>query len=174
MLANAVHWVLLLSALTIASFLGIKHHSPVAQMVKNLRIVRETQVQSLSLEDPLEKKMQHTPIFLPGTFHGHRSLAGYSPWGSKEPDTTEQLTHTQTHTHTHPSLTFAMISLGFHWGSFLTHIFPPLIRCLALTIWCAHKARTIIRITRTSLWSIPGRYWKIWWVKNYRNPPAFT
>ena len=26
---------------------------------------------------------------------------GYSPWGLKELDTTEQLTHTHTHTHTH-------------------------------------------------------------------------
>ena len=25
---------------------------------------------------------------------------GYSPWGSKELDTTERLTHTHTHTHT--------------------------------------------------------------------------
>ena len=25
----------------------------------------------------------------------------YSPWGRKESDTTEQLTHTHTHTHTH-------------------------------------------------------------------------
>ena len=30
-----------------------------------------------------------TPLFLPGRFHGHRSLAGYSPWGHKELDTTE-------------------------------------------------------------------------------------
>jgi len=28
---------------------------------------------------------------LPGEFHGQRSLAGYSPWGCKESDTTEQL-----------------------------------------------------------------------------------
>ena len=28
---------------------------------------------------------------------GQRSLASYSPWGLKEPDTTEQLTHTHTH-----------------------------------------------------------------------------
>ena len=28
-------------------------------------------------------------------------LAGYSPWGHKESDTTEPLTHTHTHTHTH-------------------------------------------------------------------------
>ena len=27
--------------------------------------------------------------------HGQRSLAGYSPWGHKESDTTERLTYTQ-------------------------------------------------------------------------------
>ena len=32
-----------------------------------------------------------TPLFLPGESHGQRSLAGYSPWGHKESDTTEQL-----------------------------------------------------------------------------------
>ena len=32
--------------------------------------------------------------FLPGESHGQRSLAGYSPWGHKKLDTTEQLTHT--------------------------------------------------------------------------------
>ena len=30
-------------------------------------------------------------LFLPGKFHGQRSLAGYSPWGCKELDMTEQL-----------------------------------------------------------------------------------
>ena len=34
---------------------------------------------------------QPTPVFLPGKFHGLRSLVGYSPWGCKESDTTEQL-----------------------------------------------------------------------------------
>ena len=29
------------------------------------------------------------PVFLPGEIHGQRSLAGYSPWGHKESDTTE-------------------------------------------------------------------------------------
>ena len=29
---------------------------------------------------------QPTPVFLPGEFHGQRSLAGYSPWGRKESD----------------------------------------------------------------------------------------
>ena len=38
--------------------------------------------------------MLPTPVFLPGQFHGQRSLAGYSPWGCKELDTTEGLTFT--------------------------------------------------------------------------------
>ena len=34
---------------------------------------------------------QPTPVCLPGKSHGQRSLMGYSPWGRKELDTTEQL-----------------------------------------------------------------------------------
>ena len=42
------------------------------------------------------RKWQPPPIFLPGKFHGQGSLAGYSPWGCKEPDTAERLlTHIQ-------------------------------------------------------------------------------
>ena len=38
---------------------------------------------------------QPTPVFLPGESHARRSLAGYSPWGRKESDTTEHaLAHT--------------------------------------------------------------------------------
>ena len=33
-----------------------------------------------------------TPVFLPGEFHGQRSMAGYSPWDCKELDMTEWLT----------------------------------------------------------------------------------
>ena len=40
------------------------------------------QVQSLGREDPLEKGMQSTPVFLPGESHGQRSLVGHSPLGS--------------------------------------------------------------------------------------------
>ena len=50
---------------------------------------------------PWRRAWQPTPVFLPGESHGHRSLAGYSPWGPKESDMTECLTHTHTHTHTH-------------------------------------------------------------------------
>ena len=46
---------------------------------------------------------QPTPVFLLGESHGQRSLAGYSPCGPKQSDTTEQLctcVHVHTHTHT--------------------------------------------------------------------------
>ena len=43
------------------------------------------------------RKWQPTPVFLPGKSHGQRSLVGYSPWGCKESDTSEQLnTHVRT------------------------------------------------------------------------------
>ena len=40
--------------------------------------------------------------FLPGEFCGERSLASSSPWGLKESDITEWLTHPHTHPHSHP------------------------------------------------------------------------
>ena len=40
---------------------------------------------------PWTRKWQPTPVLLPGKFHGWRNLVGYSPWGHKEPDTTELL-----------------------------------------------------------------------------------
>ena len=40
---------------------------------------------------PARGKWRPTPVFLPGKFHGQRSLAGYSPWGHQESDTTEQV-----------------------------------------------------------------------------------
>ena len=48
----------------------------------------------LAQKDPWSKKRQSTPVFLPGKFHGQRSLAGYSPWGHKELHThTQALKH---------------------------------------------------------------------------------
>ena len=36
--------------------------------------------------------MTPTSVFLPGKFHGHKSLAGYSSQSCKESDMSEQLT----------------------------------------------------------------------------------
>ena len=41
------------------------------------------------------RKWQPTPEFLPGKFHGQRSLGNYSPWGHKRSDMTERLTLAQ-------------------------------------------------------------------------------
>ena len=68
-----------------------------AQSVKCLPAMRETRVQSLGWEDPLEKEMATTPVFLPGESHGRRSLVGYSPRGLKESDTTERIHFTSLH-----------------------------------------------------------------------------
>ena len=61
-----------------------------AQTVKNLPAMQETQVLSLGQEDPLEKGMAtHSSIFawrIPWT------EAGYSPWGHKRVNMTERLT----------------------------------------------------------------------------------
>ena len=40
---------------------------------------------------PWRRKWQPAPVFLPGEFHGQRSLAGYRPWGPKELDTTQHV-----------------------------------------------------------------------------------
>ena len=60
-------------------------------MVKHLPTVQETWVQSLGWEDLLEKGMATHFSILTWKSHGWRSLVGYSPWGHKESDVTEQL-----------------------------------------------------------------------------------
>ena len=53
--------------------------------------MQEMLVQSLAWEDPLEKRLAALPSVLAWKSHGQSSLAGYSPWGLKESDTTSQL-----------------------------------------------------------------------------------
>ena len=54
--------------------------------------MQETQVQSLGQEDPQEKGMATHCSILAGESHEQRSMGGYSPWGCKESDTSEQQT----------------------------------------------------------------------------------
>ena len=53
--------------------------------------IQETRVQSQGQEDPLEEEVSTTPVLLPGKFHGERNMAGSSPQGCEELDTTEWL-----------------------------------------------------------------------------------
>ena len=92
----------------IEHFISICHPSLlgslVAQMVKNMPAMQETQVWSLGQE---EGNVLPTPVCLPREFHGQRNLLGYSLWGCKELDMTEWLTHT------HPSLSVFWFDVYF-------------------------------------------------------------
>ena len=73
--------------------------------------LKHPRVWSLGWEDPLEKEIAtHSSIL---AWRILWSLVSYNPWGLKELDTTEQLTHTHTHTHTHTlGHSFLTISLA--------------------------------------------------------------
>jgi len=45
----------------------------------------------LSISTSWRRKWQPTPVFLPGESYGQRSLVGFSPWDSKESDTTKAI-----------------------------------------------------------------------------------
>ena len=63
--------------------------SLVAQTIKNLPAVQETQVQSLGQEDPLEKGMATCSSILAWEIHGQRNLMGcVQSMRSQESDTT--------------------------------------------------------------------------------------
>ena len=71
--------------------------SLVAQTVKNLPSMRETQARSPDWADTLEKGMAIHSCILAGRIHGQRTLVGYSLWGHKQLDMTKWLTHTHSH-----------------------------------------------------------------------------
>ena len=51
-------------------------------------------------------------VFLPGKSHGQRSLVGYSPWGHKESDMTEN-----THIHKMKDMGEVQMGDGQGWGA---------------------------------------------------------
>ena len=80
----------LVICISLTAYMGF----PGGSGVKNLSAIQETQVQSLGQEGPLEKGMAAHSVLL-GKSHRQRNLAGHSPWGHKESDTTG---HADTHT----------------------------------------------------------------------------
>ena len=77
---------------------------------RNLPTMKETWIRYLGQEHPLEKGMAMHCSTLAWRISWTESLAAYSPWGHKESDTTEQLTHTHTHTH------FVTVIIFPSWG----------------------------------------------------------
>ena len=66
--------------------------SLVAQTVKNLPAVQETQIQSLCREDPLEKGVVTHSSILAWRIPWTEKPVGYSPWDRIELDSTERRT----------------------------------------------------------------------------------
>ena len=62
--------------------------SQVAQWSRAHLLMQEMWVPFLGREDPLRRKWQPTPVFLPGKSQGQRSLASCSPRGRKESEVT--------------------------------------------------------------------------------------
>ena len=69
-------------------------------MIKNLPVNAEDAGDTGSIpgseRSPGGANSNPLQYFLPGKFRGQRSLAGYSPWGRKESDTTERLSTAHT------------------------------------------------------------------------------
>ena len=70
---------------------------------------------------PWRRELQPTLVFLPEEFHRQRSLVGYSPWGHKESDLTEQLTHTQSK-HYIFYLLYTINSTTRRWSKIICHL----------------------------------------------------
>ena len=74
----------------------VKDRGQYLAQIENLPVMWETQVQSLGLEDPLEKEMTTHSGILAWRIPWTEEPGGLcSPWGHNELDTTERLTHTQ-------------------------------------------------------------------------------
>ena len=104
------------------------------------------------------RKWQPTPVFLPGEFHGQRSLVGYSPWGRKESDTTKQLNHqvirerrkTQRNTWKRNATFQKLLCTGLRmrtggWGSKLARRTPCFYCCFGRTFPSPTRCHFIIR-----------------------------
>ena len=74
---------------------SLLHHALPASVVKNpscqCRRRRTCRFDRWVRKIPWSRKWQLIPVFLPGKFHGQRSMAGYHTWGCKELDMTEKL-----------------------------------------------------------------------------------
>ena len=73
------------------SAIGALQHFPGGPAVKNLPAKAGYSLDLWVRMIPGRRQWLPSPVFLPGESQGQRSLVGYSPWGQKESDSTEQL-----------------------------------------------------------------------------------
>ena len=88
LICNSFKYSGILLAVTFTFIRGFPGGS-VVKKVPAMQETQETWVRSLGQEDALEMGMATTLVFLPGEFHGPRSLVDYSPQGRKGLDMTD-------------------------------------------------------------------------------------
>ena len=95
---------------------------------------------------PWRREWWPTPVFLPGEFHGQRSLEGYSSWGHKGSDTTERLTLSVIYIHIFSK------SLGqcFCYNNCLTGVGKYKLKSCKQILWLIYS---ILHTGTYSIWS---------------------
>ena len=86
-----------LTEVSLKGFQKIKSGFPCDLVVKNLPANAEDAGSIPGWEDPLEKKWQPTPVFLPGKSYGQRGLVGYVHRVARSQRGPKRLKHTQTY-----------------------------------------------------------------------------
>ena len=86
-----------LTEVSLKGFQKIKSGFPCDLVVKNLPANAEDAGSIPGWEDPLEKKWQPTPVFLPGKSYGQRGLVGYVHGVARSQRGPKRLKHTQTY-----------------------------------------------------------------------------
>ena len=102
---------------------------------------------------------QPTPVFLPGESHGQRNLAGYSPWGRKELNGTEQQTLSLSGTKGHSASWWpsdVSCSVAPPW--FSSQLTLKVSEFLALLITWANLLTRISLLERRILWVLS--FWR--------------
>ena len=92
-----------------------------------------------------------TPVFLPGEFHGQRSLAGYSPWGPKESDTTERLTQHLEMGHAHLSFIISVRVMKNYSNQVVCHWQMSIWRLNKLVIRKINQDDGLVGILKTEI-----------------------
>ena len=79
----------MLSTVTIQIRADMDNSGDAKESVCQCRRYKRHRFHSWTRKIAWRRKWQPTPVFLPGESRGQRSLAGYSPWGLKESETTD-------------------------------------------------------------------------------------
>ena len=104
---------------------------------------------------PWRRKWQPTPVFLPEKFHGQRSLAGYSPWGHKESDTTEWLNNNKQNHFMQGSFVIILTFQKEHFGS---HIVKGALQRDKTGEWAVREKESRMTL-RFWAWQEPLGWW---------------